>query len=71
MKHGLKYIYDYEKENPYDNMLNPISIEEANRKYFLQKIFINLKLRNKTNFIKRFYYGLKYIFNIEKFDVII
>ena len=35
--YDLKYIYDYEKENPYDNMLNPISIEEANRKYFLKK----------------------------------
>ena len=63
---ALKYIYDYEKKNPYDNMLNPISIERANRKYYLKKISINLKLRNKTNFIKRFYNGLKYIFDIEK-----
>ena len=69
--YGLKYIYDYEKKNPYDNMLNPISIERANRKYYLKKISINLNLRNKTNFIKRFYYGLKYILNIEKYDVIL
>ena len=52
-------------------MLNPISIEEANRKYYLKKISINLKLRNKTNFIKRFYYGLNYILNIETYDVIL
>ena len=71
MVYALKYIYYYEKKNPYDNMLNSISIERANRKYYVKQISINLKLRNKTNFLKRFYYGLKYILNIEKYDVIL
>ena len=67
---GLKYLYDYEMNEPERNIIKYPNLNIPNRKYYLKKIFINLKLRNKANFIKRFYYGLKYILNIEKYDVI-
>ena len=68
---GLKYLYDYEMNEPEKNRIKYPNLNIPNRKYYVKKIIINLKLRNKTNFIKRFYYGLKYILNIEKYDVIL
>ena len=68
---GLKYLYDYEMNTPESNRIEYPNLNIPNRKYYLKKISINLKLRNKTNFIKRFYYGLKYIFDIEKYNVIL
>ena len=68
---GLKYLYDYEMNEPERNRIKYPNLSIPNRKYYVKKIILNLKLRNKTNFIKRFYYGLKYIFNIEKYDVIL
>ena len=68
---GLKYLYDYEMNEPERNRIKYPNLSIPNRKSYVKKIIINLKLRNKTNFIKRFYYGLKYILHIEKYDVIL
>ena len=68
---GLKYLYDYEMNTPERNRIEYPNLNIPNRKYYLKKIFIKLRLRNKANFIKRFHYGLKYILNIEKYDVIL
>ena len=67
---GLKYLYDYEMNTPERNRIEYPNLNIPNRKYYLKKISIKLRLRNKVNFIRRFYYGLKYILNIEKYDVI-
>ena len=68
---GLKYLYDYEMNTPERNKIKYPNLNIPNRKYYLKKISIKLRLRNKVNFIRRFYYGLKYILNIEKYDVIL
>ena len=68
---GLKYLYDYEMNTPERNRIKYPNLNIANRKYYVKKIFIKFRLRNKVNFIRRFYYGLKYILNIEKYDVIL
>ncbi len=68
--YALKYIYDYEMNTPERNRIKYPNLNVPNRKYYLKKLSINLKLRNKANFIMRFYYGLKYILNFEKYDVI-
>ena len=68
---GLKYLYDYEMNTPERNRIEYPNLNIPNRKYYLKKIFIKLRLRNKANFIKRFYSGLKYILNIEKYEVIL
>ena len=67
---ALKYLYDYEMNTPERNRIKYPNLNIPNRKYYLKKISIKLRLRNKVNFIRRFYYGLKYILNIEKYDVI-
>ena len=67
---GLKYLYDDEMNEPERNRIKYPNLNIPNRKYYLKKISIKLRLRNKVNFIRRFYYGLKYILNIEKYDVI-
>ena len=67
---GLKYLYDYEMNTPERNKIKYPNLNIPNRKYYLKKISIKLRLRNKVNFIRRLYYGLKYILNIEKYDVI-
>ena len=68
---GLKYLYDYEMNTPERNRIKYPNLNIPNKKYYLKKISIKLRLRNKVNFISRFYYGLKYILNIEKYDVIL
>ena len=68
---GLKYLYDYEMNTPERNRIKYPNLNIPNKKYYLKKISIKLRLRNKVNFIRRFYYGLKYILNIEKYDVIL
>ena len=67
---ALKYLYDYEMNTPERNRIKYPNLNIPNRKYYFKKISIKLRLRNKVNFIRRFYYGLKYILNIEKYDVI-
>ena len=68
---GLKYLYDYEMNTPERNRIEYSNLNIPNRKYYLKKISIKLRLRNKTIFLKRFYYGFKYILNFEKYDVIL
>ena len=55
---------------PERNRIKYPNLNIPNRKYYFKKISIKLRLRNKVNFIRRFYYGLKYILNIDKYDVI-
>ena len=69
--YALKYLYDYEMNTSERNRIKYSNLNIPNKKYYLKKISIKLRLRNKVNFIRRFYYGLKYILNIEKYDVIL